>query len=82
MKIHWQIYKKLEFLPDSLPEPSVEEGIYLYPLRQAWRILLDVLVNELIYEQQIEFLERCLKQDILDIYTEKKSWKKFLKLLD
>jgi hypothetical protein len=82
MKTHWQRYKELEILPDFIPDPSIEAGTFMYPLREAWRILLNVLADELVYEQQIEFLERCLAQDLLEFYTDKKSWKKFLKLID
>jgi hypothetical protein len=82
MKPYWQLYKKLECLPEGLPEPSAEAEVLTFPLRTAWRVLIDLLAQELIYEQKVEFLERCLEQDIVNLTASKNFWCNFWKLLD
>jgi hypothetical protein len=81
MKSYWQLYKKLEDLPEITPEPIAEPKLTL-PLRQAWKLLLNLLTQELVYEQQIEFLERCLAQDLMKNQNSSNFWVKFGKLLD
>lgn len=81
MRSDWQLYKKLEGLPEITPEPIAEPELTL-PLRQAWKLLLNLLTQELVYEQQIEFLERCLEQDLIKNQRSNNFWVKFGKLLD
>ncbi|GFE69758.1 hypothetical protein [Chroococcus sp. FPU101] len=81
MRPYWQLYKKLEGLPEATPEPVAEPELTL-PLRQAWKLLIDLLTQELVYEQQIEFLERCLKHDLMNSNKSSNFWVKFGKLLD
>lgn len=59
-KNQWQIYKELELIPDFVSEPPTGQPILTLPLRTFWRSLLNLLSEELVYEQQIEHLERCL----------------------
>lgn len=79
---HWQLYRKLEGLPETMPEPSKEAEVLTLPLRQAWKLLMTLLTQELVYEQQIEFLERCLKHDPINYSNTRSFWVKFGKLLD
>ncbi|PSF37665.1 hypothetical protein C7H19_08915 [Aphanothece hegewaldii CCALA 016] len=80
-KPHWQLYKELECLPQSIPEPTAEAAVLTFPLREAWKVLMNVLAQELVYEQQIEFLERCLDHE-LEENQPNNFWGKFLKLID
>jgi hypothetical protein len=62
MKSQWQLYKQLELIPDSVPEQPTKRPILTFPLQLAWKLLVDALAKELVYEQQVEYLERCLTQ--------------------
>lgn len=55
----WQTYKVLELIPDAVPNPQVNRLNFGFGLDQAWRLLIVALTQELVYEQQIEYLERC-----------------------
>lgn len=78
----WQIYKKLELIPDSIPEPSTKQGILTFPLQLAWKLLIDALAKELVYEQQVEYLERCLAQSQSEQYLTQNTWHKLWSLMD
>lgn len=82
IKPHWQLYKELECLPDSILEPTAEPAVLTFPLRTAWKVLMNVLAQELVYEQQIEFLERCLDNDLDKKDSSKNFWGKFWRLID
>jgi hypothetical protein len=57
----WETYKTLELIPDAVPNPYQQKPTFTFGLDQAWRILITVLTQELVYyEQQISYLERCL----------------------
>jgi hypothetical protein len=59
----WQFYKRLELLSDSTPNP--DQTIFKINLGLAfvWRSLLSLLVDELVNEQRVEYLERCWMLD-------------------
>lgn len=54
----WQSYKALELIPDAVL-PKTNTLKFAFGLNQVWRLLLVALTQELVYEQQIEYLERC-----------------------
>lgn len=54
----WQAYKALELIPDAVP-PQANRLNFAFGLNQIWRLLLVALTQELVDEQQIEYLERC-----------------------
>jgi hypothetical protein len=76
----WQLYKELELIPDSIAERSTK-GLVLIPLQLAWKVFIDALANELVYEQQIEYLERCLAHQS-DRDLTKKTWRKLWSLME
>ncbi|MGB3536422.1 MAG: hypothetical protein WBA13_23245 [Microcoleaceae cyanobacterium] len=57
----WETYKRLEGLPTDLPQPPSPH--VTLGTQYLWRKLLDLLADELVYDQQVEFLERCWLQD-------------------
>lgn len=82
LKTQWQIYKELERIPDSISAPKTNKLASIPPLRAAWRLLIDALAQELIYEQQVEYLERCwtIGQSELDNDTNN-TWHKLWTLM-
>jgi hypothetical protein len=82
MKNQWQLYKKLELIPDSASQPMNKQGIITFPLQLAWKVLIDALAKELVYEQQIEYLERCLAQSQSEFYLTNNTWQKLWSLME
>ncbi|NES95602.1 MAG: hypothetical protein F6K32_10290 [Desertifilum sp. SIO1I2] len=60
---HWQLYKRLELISNRVPDPYTSRLQLKWGVDRAWRSLLNLLVDELIEEQQVEYLERCLALD-------------------
>jgi hypothetical protein len=58
----WEIYKQQELIPDSVPHPDGEASLGL-GLAWMWKKLLSLLADELIVDQQVEYLNRCLALD-------------------
>lgn len=56
---NWFLYRKLELLPaaETHSEPAPTFG-----LNRLWNGLLGLLTEELVEEQRVEYLERCLKK--------------------
>lgn len=52
----WQLYKQLELIPDSVPNPQTHSKL---GLSWVWRSLIELLIDELIDEQEVDYLERC-----------------------
>ncbi|MGL5805492.1 MAG: hypothetical protein ACRC2R_15660 [Xenococcaceae cyanobacterium] len=59
----WQVYKQLELIPDTVLKSSPNKSRFLFGLDIAWQTLLSLLVNELVEEQLVEYLERCWELD-------------------
>lgn len=72
-KSQWQNYKELELLPNSLPKPEANKQKFAFGLEQAWRLLIVALGRELVYEQQVEYLERCWALNCFEPDTDKNS---------
>lgn len=60
----WQAYKRLEAIPDFVRDPRIPEFRSIFGLGRLWRGLLHLLVDELVDEQQVEYLERCWALDV------------------
>lgn len=72
-KSQWQTYKKLELIPNSAPEPQANKLTFAFGVDQVWRLLIVALTRELVYEQQVEYLERCWPLDYFEPDTATKS---------
>lgn len=78
---NWYLYKSLELLPSSetrfTPVPT-------FGLDRLWHGLLGLLADELIEEQRVEYLERCLQHNIAEPEAKPRSsvWRQFLKLIE
>ncbi|WP_143467486.1 hypothetical protein [Leptolyngbya ohadii] len=55
----WHLYKQLELLPASVPNPANKDNPFAIGLNALWRPLLGLLMDELVEEQQVEYLDRC-----------------------
>lgn len=64
----WQAYKQLELIPDSASNPYANSTNFTFGMSRLLRGLVRLLLDELVEEQQVEYLERCWA---LNEYTEK-----------
>lgn len=64
----WQAYKQLELLPGSTPNPKANTAKFIFGVDRVWQKLISLLVDELVAEQQVEYLERCW---VLDEFGQK-----------
>lgn len=55
----WNTYQQLELIP-SVANPANRTNYLTTKLNALWRPLLALLMDELVEEQQVEYLERCL----------------------
>ncbi len=55
----WDMYKQMELIPGSVPNPASHRNPLTSGLNILWRSLLALLVDELVEEQRVEYLERC-----------------------
>lgn len=79
----WQNYKQLELIPNSAKNPYNTSPSFLFGFAIAWRKLISLLMDELVEEQKIEYLERCwfLEQFAEQKESPSKSLQRFLTLL-
>jgi hypothetical protein len=82
MKNQWQLYKKLELIPDSVSQPLTKQTILVFPLKIVWKVFIDALANELVHEQQVEYLERCLAQSQTGLHLTKNTWQTLWSLME
>lgn len=73
MKTKWQIYRELELIADSVPEPQTGNLAFVARLSQIRRSLFCWFIQKLCYEQQFEHLERCLTLNQFDDGTSEPS---------
>ena len=80
----WHHYKELEQIPDSAPAPKPSNFNIALPIAAAWRVLLNALAREQVYEQRTDYLERCWAMNYYEPYTAEsaKSWQKLWLLMD
>jgi hypothetical protein len=74
----WQNYQQLELIPDTVSKPDSNRLRFWFGLDLAWQILLSLLADELVEEQQMEYLERCWN---LDEFGHKQDNSSFLQRL-
>jgi len=77
----WQSYKQLELVPDSTPAPQPSKIDLGIPF--LWRSLLSLLIDELVDEQRVEYLERCWTVD--QVHSDRPSrhpWQQFFILIE
>jgi hypothetical protein len=55
----WEFYKQLEMIPECIPSPLDRANHFSSLLNLCWRPLLGLLIDELIPEQRVDYLERC-----------------------
>jgi hypothetical protein len=55
----WAAYRQLEQIPDSIPNPNRRTNRLASCLNPVWRSLLTLLMDELVTEQRVEYLDRC-----------------------
>lgn len=72
-KSQWQIYKELELIPDSVTYSQANNMTFAFGLDRVWRLLIIALTQELVEEQQVEYLERCLAVNNFDVDSHKGS---------
>lgn len=53
----WLTYRQLELISDGVPDP--EQPAFAFGLNFLWRGLLNLLSEELVDEQRVEYLDRC-----------------------
>ena len=56
----WKIYAELEEIPSAVAPPQADASTLTSALAIAWRSLLNTFCQELLYEQQVDYLERCM----------------------
>lgn len=55
----WRTYQQLELIPETIPNPAEQANPLASTLNLLWRPLLGLLIDELIEEQRVEYLDRC-----------------------
>jgi len=55
----WDGYRQLELISELVPNPIDHKNPLASGLNLVWRPLLHLLIDELIAEQRVEYLERC-----------------------
>jgi hypothetical protein len=56
----WTAYRQLEQIRDSVPNPNRRTNRLASCLNPVWRSLLALLMDELVAEQQVEYLGSLL----------------------
>lgn len=55
----WRTYQQLELIPGTIANPAHQTNPLTSTLNLLWRPLLGLLMDELVEEQQVEYLDRC-----------------------
>jgi pyrroloquinoline quinone (PQQ) biosynthesis protein C len=55
----WEAYKELELVTDAIDRPDRHRGGFNFGIDRVWRTLIALLVDELVTEQQVDYLDRC-----------------------
>lgn len=61
----WLTYRQLELISDSVSNP--EQPTFAFGLNFLWRGLLNLLSEELVDEQRVEYLDRCWQLDETEV---------------
>lgn len=62
----WQRYKQLELISDSVDNADTDRVSFRFGIDRAWRLLITLLLDELVAEQKVEYLDRCWALNDLD----------------
>lgn len=76
----WEAYKQLELVPDAIDRRSIDRGDFKFGIDRVWRTLIALLVDELVTEQQIDYLDRCWQANEGD-RSPSKTLQRFLTLI-
>lgn len=57
--VRWGVYRELELIPRSVTGQPRRTHFLLSGLNILWRKLLALLIDELVEEQRVEYLDRC-----------------------
>ncbi|AFY92139.1 hypothetical protein [Chamaesiphon minutus] len=76
----WETYKQLELVPDEIDNPACHRGGFKFGIDRVWRTLIALLVDELVTEQQIDYLDRCWDVNERD-RSPSKTLQRFLTLI-
>jgi hypothetical protein len=57
-RYQWEAYKQLELLPD-VERPNHHHAPFKFGIERVWRTLISLLLDELVIEQKIDYLDRC-----------------------
>ena len=60
-------------IPNSVPNPHANKLSFRFGLDLAWRLLVVALTQELVCEQQVEYLERCWTENRFEPHDNKGS---------
>lgn len=63
MKTQWEIYQKLELIPETVLSPLDERGISGFYKSKIWRSLVIFCVNHLSEQQTFNHIEGCFEID-------------------
>lgn len=72
-KSQWKAYKELELIPHSVPYSQANKVTFAFGLDRVWQLLIVALTQELVEDQQVEYLERCLTASNFDLESHKGS---------
>lgn len=62
----WRSYQQLELIPEMISNPVDRANPFTSALNKLWRPLLNLLMDELVEEQRVEYLDRCWALDEFD----------------
>jgi hypothetical protein len=79
----WEAYKQLELVPDTVDRPQRDRVNFKFGIDRAWRVLVSLLMDELVTEQKVEYLDRCWEANALEVSKRSPSQtlKRFLTLI-
>ncbi|CAC5343853.1 MULTISPECIES: hypothetical protein [Planktothrix] len=66
MKTQWEIYRKLELIPDTVLFPSNEQGISGFYQGKIWHCWVIFCAKNLSEQQTLNHIEDCFKLDFSD----------------
>ncbi len=55
----WRTYQELELIPETVANPANQANPLVSKLNLLWRPFLGLLIDELVEEQRVEYLDRC-----------------------
>jgi hypothetical protein len=63
-RCQWAAYKQLELVPDAVDRPERDRVTFKFGIDLAWRVLVSLLMDELVTEQKVEYLDRCWEANL------------------